>query len=109
MGRNSILTFIIIISVLMFYTGCGDADGGDDAAPPGSGRPTPINQCAHSPFVTGVALDPACDPIVACVCSFDAGCCNRMNLWDGECVFEAECVSSRVFGTCSCDAGCDVG
>lgn len=28
--------FIIIISVLMFYTGCGD-DGEDDTAPPGLG------------------------------------------------------------------------
>jgi hypothetical protein len=28
--------FIIIISVFMFYTGCGD-DGEDDTAPPGLG------------------------------------------------------------------------
>jgi len=40
--------------------------------------------CAHSPCVTGDALDPACDPCVAEICAVDPFCCQ--NSWDSVCV-----------------------
>jgi hypothetical protein len=44
--------------------------------------------CAHNVCITGVALDPACDPCVASVCLGDSFCCST--LWDSICVSEAQ-------------------
>jgi hypothetical protein len=48
--------------------------------------------CAHDPLSEGDALDPDCDPTVACVCDADSFCCTSS--WDFLCVCKYECTSS---------------
>ena len=46
--------------------------------------------CDHDKCVTGVALDPACDPCVAQICSVDPFCCAAS--WDDICVDEVSTI-----------------
>lgn len=56
--------------------------------------------CAHPQCVTGTALAPACDPVVATVCSGDGFCCGAGGgTWDQLCVNEL--ASHEPPGTCS--------
>jgi hypothetical protein len=71
--------------------GPGGSSAGSD--PDGDGDPGGyMGPCAHDPCVTGVALDPNCDPCVAKLCIEDVTCC--ANDYAQKCVDRAE--------TCGC-------
>jgi hypothetical protein len=53
--------------------GRGGSSAGSD--PDGDGDPGYSGKCAHDPCVTGIALDPSCDPCVAKLCLADVSCC----------------------------------
>jgi Ricin-type beta-trefoil lectin domain-like len=58
------------------------------------------NSCAHPQCVTGPALAPTCDPVVATVCNSDPFCCGTGGgSWDHFCVDEL--ASHEPPGTCS--------
>lgn len=58
------------------------------------------NFCAHPQCVTGTALNPTCDPVVATVCSGDGFCCGASGgHWDQLCANEL--ASHEPSGTCS--------
>src|SRR5262249_28140816 len=84
-------------------TACGDGiiGSGETCAPAGQqstcGTGTVCNSTCSGcgpncgdPCQTGPAMDPACGPCVAAVCSSDSGCCNVT--WDSTCVFLAQFV-----------------
>jgi hypothetical protein len=63
-------------------------------------QPISANSCAHPQCVTGTALNPTCDPVVATVCSGDGFCCGASGgHWDQLCVNEF--ASHEPSGTCS--------
>lgn len=63
--------------------------------------------CAHDICVTGVLLDPACDPCVDQICAADEFCC--LDQWDGQCVDQVASVCGIVCPTVCGDAAIDAG
>jgi hypothetical protein len=64
-----------------------DGDGVSDWVIYRNGAWLYFGPCNHLLNATGPALDPACSPCVATVCSSDSFCCATS--WDGVCVSEA--------------------
>jgi hypothetical protein len=52
-------------------------------------------ECAHDLCVTGVSLDPTCDPCVASICGVDPFCCDSFGSWDSICVGEVSSVCGQ--------------
>lgn len=62
-------------------------------------KPTPTDTCAHDKCLTGVVLDPKCDPCVAKIIAQDSFC--GTSSWDSYCVKEVTIICGiQCSGTC---------